>query len=223
MTTEHAPQVGHCPECGRCMGPPCPDSGAAGCDGRYMLHTGDCPTLEDGERPVSRIYVADLAAYNDGELRGCYIELGADTTADEIQEQIAKMLKDSPYHGEEWAVHDYDGDIAGLASVLGEWPDLERLAHVGNMAAKHGPAYVAYTLHEGLDYADDFEDVYCGEWESEEQYAEDMADDCGLVAEMGNNPLAPYIDWEAFARDLFMTDYYSVQTPSYLVYVFRRA
>ena len=54
-----------------------------------------------------RIYVACLAAYNNGQLHGAWID--ADQSADAIHEEIRAMLASSPTPGaEEWAIHDYE-------------------------------------------------------------------------------------------------------------------
>lgn len=45
--------------------------------------------------PDRAIYVADLAAYNNGHLYGCWIDAAQD--ADQIREEIATMLRGSPY------------------------------------------------------------------------------------------------------------------------------
>ena len=63
------------------------------------------PAPAQPDRP--RIYVACLAAYNNGCLHGRWIEA---TTPDEIWEQVRAMLADSPEpDAEEWAIHDHDG------------------------------------------------------------------------------------------------------------------
>ena len=55
-----------------------------------------------------RIYVADLAAYNNGKLHGVWINASDDL--DDIQEQINKMLAESPEgFAEEYAIQDYEG------------------------------------------------------------------------------------------------------------------
>ena len=55
-----------------------------------------------------RIYVADLAAYNNGKLHGVWVDACADL--DEIWNAVNAMLKASPEPGpEEWAIHDYEG------------------------------------------------------------------------------------------------------------------
>jgi len=55
-----------------------------------------------------RIYVADLAAYNNGRLHGVWINACLDP--EDIQEQVNKMLAESPEpDAEEYAIHDFEG------------------------------------------------------------------------------------------------------------------
>ncbi|MGL1161851.1 antirestriction protein ArdA, partial [Vibrio parahaemolyticus] len=71
-----------------------------------------------------RIYVACLAAYNNGKLHGRWID--ANQSTDLIWDEINDVLKTSPEpDAEEWAVHDYEGfgEIA-----LTEWPDIARVS-----------------------------------------------------------------------------------------------
>ena len=54
-----------------------------------------------------RIYVACLAAYNNGKLHGAWIDANQD--AEDLQKAVQKMLSQSPEPGaEEWAIHDYE-------------------------------------------------------------------------------------------------------------------
>lgn len=51
-----------------------------------------------------------------------------------------------------------------------------------------------------------FEEAYCGEWDSEEDFARQLVDDCyDIERQMGS--LSIYFDYAAFGRDLFLTDY----------------
>lgn len=54
---------------------------------------------------------------------------------------------------------------------------------------------------------EEFEEVYCGEFGSEKEFAYHIVDECyNIEKSMGS--LSCYFDYEAFARDLFMTDYH---------------
>lgn len=60
--------------------------------------------------------------------------------------------------------------------------------------------------NEGFMSEDDFEEAYCGESDSEEDFARHIISEYyNLESEMGD--LARYFDYEAFGRELFMHDY----------------
>ncbi|MDX2266075.1 MAG: antirestriction protein ArdA [Hyphomicrobiales bacterium] len=74
-----------------------------------------------------RIYVACLAAYNNGYLHGAWID--ADQDAYEIRNEIAAMLARSPIeNAEEYAIHDYEG-FEGV--TIGEYDSVESVAQMG--------------------------------------------------------------------------------------------
>lgn len=161
-----------------------------------------------------RIYVACLASYNRGTLHGEWIDA---TDTDEINESIQEMLENSPSPGaEEWAIHDFD-NFGNLR--LSEHEDIDRVAEIGALIEEHGAAFAAHADNVGIDHAteENFQDAYCGEWDSEKAYAENLFDE--LYAHDLPDHIAPYIDYEAFARDLFIGDYSSVESKPG-VYVF---
>lgn len=165
-----------------------------------------------------RIYVACLAAYNNAILHGRWID--ATEGEEHIREEIAKMLSESPMPGaEEYAIHDFEG-FGGLR--LSEFEDIEQVAELGQLIGEHGRAFAAYAGHVGVDYAnaERFQEAYCGEWESEKAYAEEVFDE--LYAHDIPENLRCYIDYEAFARDLFINDCFSVENPEGGVFVFRQ-
>ncbi|MDA7980915.1 MAG: antirestriction protein ArdA [Pirellulales bacterium] len=163
-----------------------------------------------------RIYVACLAAYNSGHLHGAWID--AAQSSDEIREEIQSMLASSPIlQAEEWGIHDFEG-FAGIH--LSEFAGLEEVSRVAALLVEHGAAFGAFASNFGLEHAtgEGFEEAYCGEWESETAYAEHLFDE--LYLHDVPETVQPYIDYEKFARDLFMCDYYSAQAPQG-VFVFR--
>jgi antirestriction protein len=76
-------------------------------------------------------------------------------------------------------------------------------------------AYAEYiygcTLANWEDWIHDFEECYAGEFWHEREFAEDLADQTGILHEMPEN-LRYYFDFDLFARDLLMGDYWSVDT-----------
>ena len=89
------------------------------------------------------IYIADLAAYNNGILHGVWID--ATHELDDIYEAIQTLLVASPEAGsEEWAIHDYDG-FAGLG--LGEYESLEHVHAIAVFLEDHGDLGAAVLSH----------------------------------------------------------------------------
>jgi antirestriction protein len=169
-----------------------------------------------------RVYVACLASYNAGRLHGTWVDA---TDTDELREGIAAVLKSSPIGGaEEWAFHDNDG----FGGLIGEYEDVDKVAALGSAIVEHGPAFIAYAENIGADYAtgDGFEESYQGEHDSEEDFAEQLAEDTKSFTNDSDTGRVvdawPYncIDWERAARDLFCGDYWSSSSPEG-VYVFR--
>ena len=54
--------------------------------------------------------------------------------------------------------------------------------------------------------ANGFEEAYSGQYDNDEDFAENLAEDTGMLHEMPEN-LRCYFDFESFARDLMMSDY----------------
>lgn len=105
---------------------------------------------------------------------------------------------------EESAIHDTEG----FGDLIGEYTSFADVAKHAAMIAEHGDAWLGYCDHIGKDYATEegFSDAYCGTWDSERAYAENILEDMG-----GHglpNHLQYYFDYDSFARDLFMSDYW---------------
>jgi len=155
-----------------------------------------------------RIYVADLAAYNNGKLHGVWIN--ATDNLDDIQEQVNQMLAESPEgFAEEYAIHDYEGfegyslsEYEGLktaheiACFIEECPDFggELLNNFGG------------NLEEARTAA---EENYCGCYKSLADFAEDLTEETSQIPEN----LAYYIDYERMGRDMELSgDIFTIET-----------
>ena len=83
--------------------------------------------------------------------------------------------------------------------------DFDHILEYSDMCDKHGQEAVDDYM-EFHDELDNFEEAYCGEWDSEEDFARHIVEECyDLERSMGD--LARYFDYEAFGRELFMYDY----------------
>jgi antirestriction protein len=147
-----------------------------------------------------RVYIACLAAYNAGILHGKWVDVDG-LTVDELQEEINAVLAASPEEGaEEWAIHDHEG-FHGL--IKGEWPDLQEVCTFAELIAEHGEAVAIYGAHIGADadgLGDSFQDAYCGQWDSFQEYVEQACDDIGYLENVPEH-IKFHIDWESVARE----------------------
>ena len=162
-----------------------------------------------------QIYVADLAAYNNGKLHGVWVDMCQEL--DDIWNAIKAMLANSPEgFAEEYAIHDYEGfgsyrigEYEGIEAVhaaacfIGEYPDF-------------GAELLSYysDLEEAKKMA---EENYQGCFKSLADYAEDFMEQTADIPEN----LAFYIDYEKMGRDWEMSgDIFTLETSFEEVHIF---
>ncbi len=155
-----------------------------------------------------RIYVACLAAYNNGYLHGEWIDASQDEEA--LFLEVQKILLASPMFGaEEFAIHDYEGfgDIS-----INEYTELKTISEIANFVEEYdelGAAVLGY-VDGDIDQARKLlEEYYHGEHDSEEEFAYYWIHevDCREIPEF----LQYYIDYKAMARDFFINDFFSLE------------
>jgi antirestriction protein len=148
----------------------------------------------DGLTVPPRIYIADLAAYTAGKLRGQWYDLSAYQDAEALHADIAAFLAKTG--AEEWAIHD------GLPSIR-EYESLETVFALSQAVNEYGygPVKAFVSLVPRWD-AEQFEEAFLGAYDSVEDYAYELIEDCygDMLKAMGH--LSGYFDYEAFARDL---------------------
>lgn len=163
-----------------------------------------------------RIYVACLAAYNNGYLHGAWID--ADQDADEIGKEISAMLARSPVEdAEEYAIHDYKG-FEGVN--ISEYAGIDTVARIAAFIAEHGSlgAGLLEQFDGDMDQAEStLQDCYHGQFASLADYMEELTTESVTIPEA----LRYYIDWDAMARDAEMGgDLFTIETTNGEVHVF---
>ena len=162
-----------------------------------------------------RIYVACLAAYNNGHLHGRWIDAKQDAWA--IYDDIRGMLSTSPIvDAEEWAIHDHEG-FRGLS--ISESESIDHVAQLAAFIAEHGE-FGAELVHQTGDIeqaAKALEESYLGSFESLADYVEELTEETMHIP----NQLRLYIDWNAMAHDAELNgDVFTVKTAYNEVHVF---
>ncbi len=155
----------------------------------------------DGEPSV---YVGTYGKYNDGSLCGLWIDLSSFNAYDDFIDFCKAIHADE--EDPELMAQDYEGFPRQWYNegFMSE-DDFDHILEYSDMCDKHGQEAVDDYL-EFRDELDNFEEAYCGEWDSEEDFARHIVDECyDLERTMGD--LSRYFDYEAFGRELFMYDY----------------
>jgi len=163
-----------------------------------------------------RIYVACLAAYNNGHLHGRWID--ATLGENHIQNEVKSMLAASPEpDAEEHAIHDYEGFED---APISEWDSCERIADLAEFITEHEELGGKLLEHFGgdLDDAKTAFDNYWGEFENLEDYARNLTEDIGTEIP---TPLENYIDYAAMGRDMEMSgDIFTIELAFDEIHVF---
>ena len=158
----------------------------------------------------ARIFITDYASYNEGSQfkYGHWVDLDQFSDVDELNEYLQKHFQKSGINDPEMMVTDFEGfpkkfySESYSSSLMGElFEYFETLENCDN------PEAMAAFIENGND-PKDFEDAYAGEFASDEDFVQDMAEQCGSIKE---DAAWPYtcIDWEYAAREL-MYDYFEV-------------
>jgi len=119
-------------------------------------------------------------------------------------------------------VADERDEVAELAESIGDdVADVDAFHAYAEAYYAHGVAEWAgnVTVSEVAEMIEGFEDAFSGTWQSEREYTEELID-AGCFGEV-EGPLSRYIDTDSLARDLFINDYFSLDAPGGLVWVFQ--
>ena len=162
-----------------------------------------------------RIYVACLAAYNNGILHGAWIDATQDAWA--IYDGISRMLRLSPMEGaEEWAIHDYEG-FEGVR--IAEYAGIDSVSEIAAFISKYGRLGAELISYfGGIEEAREaMEERYHGAYSDLADYVQGVTEECQIIPEN----LRFYIDWQAMARDVEMSgDLFTIQTAHDEIHVF---
>ncbi len=170
------------------------------------------PFAPDPDTP--RIYVACLAAYNNGHLHGAWIDVEDE---DGIREAVRDILKTSPTpDAEEWAIHDYEY-FDGV--TINEYDSFARVVEIaefiGNCSGFGGKLLENYG--GDIEDAESALERYNGEYESLADFAEELTESTTKIPET----LKYYIDYKSMARDMELSgDVFTIETGYKEIHVF---
>ena len=173
--------------------------------------------------PPLQAWVGCLSCYNNGHLVGVWIDaIDADTVT---VADLHKGLEKRPYMQfceELWCL-DHEVPERGEISPARATAWGERLAEIDEHLLPAFLAWIRTGAHvvdaDDLPIASDFEERYCGHWDSFQAFADQQVEDLGVLEGVDEN-LARYFDFDAYARDLAY-DYTTADAEGGGIFVFR--
>lgn len=159
----------------------------------------------------ARIYVGTYAKYNNGSIYGKWLDLSDYSDKEEFYEACHELHGDEP--NAEFMFQDWENIPS---SLIGEsWLSdnlFEVIEAVSELDENEREAFYIWLNDGNRDMdtedinglIDSFRDDYQGNYKDEEDYAYEIIEQCYDLPEFALS----YFDYEKFARDLFMTDYW---------------
>lgn len=160
-----------------------------------------------------RVYVGTYHKYNCGSIDGEWLDLSDYSDINEFYEACKELHSDE--EDPEYMFQDYEAPEFFISNNLiwegGISDKIYEVIEALEDADYDFEVYEAYANNCGFDgdiekLISDTEEAYQGEYQNDEEFAEELADQLGLIPENNSWPNS-YIDWERAARDLMM-DYF---------------
>lgn len=159
----------------------------------------------------ARVYVGTYAKYNNGSIYGKWLDLSDYSDKEEFYEACRELHSDEPdpeYMFQDW--ENIPSSLIGesymsdnLFEVIEAVSELdENDAEAFSLWLNNGSHDIDTDDIDGL--IDSFREDYQGAYKDEEDYAYEVVEQCYDLPEFAKT----YFDYEKFARDLFISDYW---------------
>lgn len=169
------------------------------------------------ENAICNIYIANLGKYNEGELVGGWIALPVEE--EELNEFLKEVVGINDEY-EEWAIHDYEckylkiGEYSDIYELNEKIEEIEELMETDGDKIEAafeawGEEALGYDLDDIILYPDIDDEYDLGYYYVENYYPDAMK----------NNPLANYIDYAAFGRDIDLDTNGAFTSYGYVEYI----
>ena len=155
------------------------------------------------------VYVGTYHKYNCGSLFGMWLDLTTFASYEDFCEVCRFLHRDEA--DPELMFQDMENFPDAWYNESGLDEDtFDLILQYADLDDDERRAFDAYIENKGsgrdAEVFDDFRDKYVGEFDSEEEFAEHIADECGMLDKVPES-IKQYFNYERFARDLFASDY----------------
>ena len=154
------------------------------------------------------VYVGTYHKYNCGSIFGMWLDLTAFSDYEEFIDVCRYLHRDE--EDPELMAQDYENfpERYYTEGFISE-EQFDKIIEFDSLDNDDKEMFEAYLEWQGCDDADidTIRDLCCGKWDSKDDFACDLVESCGMLDGVPDN-IAHYFDYEKFARDLFISDYY---------------
>ncbi|MDL2257101.1 antirestriction protein ArdA [Bacteroidales bacterium OttesenSCG-928-I14] len=159
----------------------------------------------------ARIYVGTYAKYNNGSIFGEWLDLSDYSDKEEFYDACRKLHSDE--EDPEYMFQDWENIPEALISESWISDNLfEIIEAISDLSESNQEAFFIWLdngscnldrndIHQLID---SFQDDYQGVYQTEEEYAYEVVEQCYDLPEFALR----YFDYDSFARDLFISDYW---------------
>lgn len=148
----------------------------------------------------TKVYVGTYAKYKNGSIAGEWLTLSDYSDKEEFLQACKELHEDE--EDAEFMFQDIDGEHFGM--IAESYIDEELFELINSLDESDAEVYAAFRKHFDGDW-NACQDAYSGKYESDEDFAQDMAKQCGMLQDRVSWPYT-CIDWGQAAADL-MYDY----------------
>ena len=165
-------------------------------DYKYDYHTGN-----------PAVYVGTYHKYNCGSIFGAWLDITAFADYDEFLAVCAYLHRDEAdpeYMAQDFENFPEEWYTEGFMS-RDEFDKIQEFAELDEDEREAFQAFMDLKCDSDLS-VDDFREAYQGEWDSEEDFARNIVEECGMLDNVPES-LKDYFDFERYADELFRYDY----------------
>ena len=149
-----------------------------------------------------QVYVGTYGKYNSGSIEGRWLKLSDYKNHEDFMKACFWLHKNE--YDPEIMFQDWENVPEGTVDECSVDPILWELMKLEDYELERITDYIdcmGCSLEEAMENAEEY---YCGEYDSPKDYAQQYAEEGGLLDGFENNPLANCIDWEHYANELRM-------------------
>lgn len=119
-----------------------------------------------------KIYVADLAAYNAGHLKGQWLDLSDYSSGEEVMQAIQQIVGQNEY-----AIHDYENFPSQLYHESMNSEDFDKIYEFMRMEQEVGLPYEVIAQYGAEHDVANIQEAYMGTYKDEEDFAMSISDE----------------------------------------------